>query len=152
MSRSFITSVRENGSLRVQRDCTVENPRTVQAFREECDVNYILRKYPVQSAMDHFRAYSREYQEIEAGDFHEAVEIQRRAQEMFEELPAQLRHRFHQDPGEFLRFVQDSKNGPELIELGLREPSRASELERIAQATESLVRAAEQPSESAAVE
>jgi len=137
---------RPNGTLRVLTEIPKEEGRTIQSAKDECDVNYILRKYPQRVAMSHFDAYSASYGDVPAVDFHAAQEVIREAQDMFDALPGELRHRFHQDPGEFLAFVQDQNNADEMAELGLREPKTSTELERIAKATESLVAAAEQTS------
>jgi phage internal scaffolding protein len=45
-----------------------------------------------------------------------------RAEEQFEELPVEVRDRFHHDPLKLLEFVDDDSNYDEAVQLGLVEP------------------------------
>ena len=67
-------------------------------------------------------ANSPEYGEITQDCLYDAMNIVAQANTMFEELPATVRDKFKNDPGLFLDFVQDPKNGPEMVELGLTDP------------------------------
>lgn len=98
---------------------------TKQAFKEESDINNILRKYNVtgvlpdtaRAALAHFGDFST------VPTYKESLELVMRAQEMFSDLPAAVRNRFANDPGELLAFLSDSGNRDEAISLGLVDPA-----------------------------
>lgn len=118
---TLLIEKRPDGSRRVAR--VVEGPSmAVQSSKDECDVNFILRKYPGRIAQSQYMMYSGRYDYAPAVEFHEALDIVREGEEMFMALPAKLRNRFEGDPGAFLAFVQDPDNLAEMRELGLAEP------------------------------
>ncbi len=96
--------------------------RTEQSHKKECDVNYILRKYAKTGVLEHVKKHEGQYADIPAQDFREAMEIIALSKSMFEELPSEARKKFHNDTAEFLEFVQDPKNKPELHKMGLLDP------------------------------
>lgn len=117
---------RENGRMGVRLLFPQDEGRTKQSFKQECDVNYILRNYARTGSLEHVRKYGGRYDFAPAVSFHEAMNIVSEASAMFEALPAKVRHRFSHDPGEFLKFVQEPENADEMRELGLMRPeSRA---------------------------
>lgn len=86
---------------------------------KDCDVNIIVARFMktgVLPGVDVERVY---------GDFstvpqyQEAMNIAIKAQEQFDGLEAHVRKRFSNDPSEFLAFVNDPKNGEEMVKLGL---------------------------------
>lgn len=52
-------------------------------------------------------------------DFREMMELMVEAQASFDQLPADVRARFSNDPHDFVAFCQDPANVPELEKLGL---------------------------------
>lgn len=99
-------------------DCSRDVPLTKQEFREECDLNTIMRQYTQTGILPEARVAS--YGDFsDALDFREAQEILVRSREQFEALPAEVRYRFRNDPAEFLEFVQDRNNFSEARKLGL---------------------------------
>lgn len=144
--------IRENGSRGLRLMFPDGEGRTKQSFKDECDVNQIMARFQKTGAMTHFARHSGSYGFAPAVSYHEAVEIAQRAEAMFMDLPSKVRARFQGDPGAFLEFVQDPNNADEMAELGLRVPESKTELERIAEATESLRAAAEQASPEGAPE
>lgn len=98
---------------------------TQQHFKDECDINYIIKHYSEP-----------QYQTLGAiktprvplwGDFsnvpdlraaHDAFAV---AESSFATLPAEIRRRFNNNPLELLSFVNDSKNREEAVKLGLIE-------------------------------
>lgn len=106
--------------------------RTKQEFKQECDVNYILRNYATRGAEAHFAKYGGRYGDfLGPSEYLEAVESARLAQEMFEDLPAKIRKKFSNDPAAFLEFVQNPENAEEMLELGLREKPPAPSFVRL---------------------
>ena len=99
----------------------VEGPSmTKQAFAAECDINNIMKRYEKDAVVDHLNKVQGRY-----GDFtgvvsyQEACNIVIKAEEMFMSIPAAIRARFDNDPGNFLAFATDDKNEEELVKLGL---------------------------------
>nr|UXQ88054.1 MAG: internal scaffolding protein [Microvirus sp.] len=96
--------------------------RTKQAFIAECNINNIMAKYQRTGAIDHATKHSKDYGFASGCDFRESMELVRKANEMFNELPSKLRNKFDNDASQFLTFVQDDANQPEMRELGLLPP------------------------------
>lgn len=99
--------------------------RAKQEFREETDVNFILRNFAKTGAVAHFQKHGSNYGFAPAVDFQAAMETVKLAEVMFSDLPGKVRQRFGHDPAAFLEFVQDPENADEMRELGLREPVAA---------------------------
>ncbi len=95
-----------------------------QSFKAECDINTIVRRFKETGSVSHLASREGTYGDFgEVGDYHASMLTVRRAQESFEALPAAVRDRFRNDPGEFLEFVQDPENAPEMVEMGLAAPA-----------------------------
>lgn len=92
---------------------------TEQSHAKETDINYILRDYAKTGFMKHAKDYQGMYDDVAVNDFQEAMFIVTNAQNMFNELPADLRKRFGHDPAEFLSFVQNPNNVDEMAKLGI---------------------------------
>jgi phage internal scaffolding protein len=92
---------------------------TEQAHKDDCDINYILRNYQKTGLIKHAKNNQGKYDDISAVDFSEAMIIVAQAKSMFEELPANMRKRFGNDPGAFLNFVQTPGNEAEMVKMGI---------------------------------
>ena len=91
-----------------------------QQFKEECDVNHIMKKYEKTGILEHRNNYEGRYGDfLSAPDYHSAMNAICAADEMFMSVPASIRQRFGNDPAAFLEFVQDPENLDEVRELGL---------------------------------
>lgn len=90
-----------------------------QQFRDECDINTILRRFnvtgqlPVGSVQPQYGDFSGIY------DYRTALDAVRAAQESFDALPAKVRSRFANDPAAFVDFCSDESNREEMKALGL---------------------------------
>lgn len=94
--------------------------RTKQSFRDECDINTIMKKYAATGLVSHVKKYGGQYGDFtEFGDYQESLNIIIDAQSMFMSLPAKLRSRFSNDPAVFLDFVGNPSNRDEMVSLGL---------------------------------
>ena len=92
--------------------------RTKQSFKNECDVNNILKNYNKTGIMpENFNPG--EYRDLDGTDYQEYMQTVASANSMFEELPSALRKRFKNDPAQLLSFVHDDKNVAEAHKLGL---------------------------------
>lgn len=104
---------------------TTGKSRTLQAFKDECDVNRILAKYQKTGAAEFLEKYKGQYGDfVGAPDFEEAQNVVASAQSMFEDLPSEVRARFENRPAAFLEFVHDPENAKELVSMGLAKPDR----------------------------
>jgi phage internal scaffolding protein len=104
---------------RVGLDCGPE-VITEQHHKQECDVNYILRKYQKTGLIDHVNRFGGDYSDLsDSVSFHEAMNICIDAENAFNTLPSSIRKKFDNDPGSFLDFVSDESNLDEMVELGL---------------------------------
>ena len=108
---------------RVQKHFT-EPYRTKQAFKQECDINHIMKKFKKVAGVEFLNKYQG-YVGGQFGDFTEVVDYRtaldqiNRSKAVFDALPSVLRKRFDNDPAKFLDFVQDPNNSKELVEMGL---------------------------------
>lgn len=93
--------------------------RTKQSMAAACDINGIMARYLRTGAVDHFAKYEGTYGFATSQTFHDAMNVVRRAEEMFEDLSAEVRTRFGNDPAAFLTFCSDEKNVEEMRKLGL---------------------------------
>lgn len=95
-----------------------------QSFKGECDINTIMKRFEKDAVLEHVSNVQGRYGDFTAmpGDFQEAMALVTNAREMFLTIPARIRERFHNDPGEFLDFAQDPENESQLRELGLLPP------------------------------
>lgn len=93
--------------------------KTKQAFKDECDINNIVARYKRTGAIDHFAEHGPQYGDFTGPTFTDAMNTVTAANRMFQDLPANLRKRFENDPVQFLDFVQDPANAEEMYQLGL---------------------------------
>ncbi len=93
--------------------------RTQQSFRDECDINNILRKFnvtgqlPVGSVQPQYGDFSG------ITDYQSALNAVMAAQDSFLQLPAKVRARFDNDPALFVEFASDEANKDEMKAMGL---------------------------------
>jgi len=92
---------------------------TKQMHKEECDINHIMLKFQKSGVIDHVNKHQQDYGFCTSTDLHESLNLINTANDMFDELPSQARKKFHNNPGEFLDYVQDPENKEKLFDLGL---------------------------------
>jgi len=100
---------------------------TKQSFTEECNINNIMAKYQKTGALDHVNKHQPSYGYASSNTFQESLEIVKRGQEMFNDLPSSIRNKFGNKPAEFLEFVQNPENLKEMQEMGLANPTKFNE-------------------------
>lgn len=105
-------------------DCSNDEVLTEQSHCEECDINNIIRKHGIDLIAATAPLLSPDmFMDVSTtNDFREALEITRKAESSFLQLPAQVRARFNNSPAEFLDFLHDPGNGEELVRMGLASP------------------------------
>lgn len=86
--------------------------RTKQAFRDECDINKILKKAQRTGSIAHLQKYPEAiYGEFD-GEF-DLLTAQNKlikANQIFDELPSEVRREFGNDALAFVKFAGDPKN------------------------------------------
>lgn len=103
-----------------------DESKTKQSFAEECDINTIVRRFhltgelPTNVRMPTYQDF------VGVFDFHSAMNAIVQASEAFDEMPAEVRARFHNEPAEFVAFCSDEANRPEAERLGLVKPKPPS--------------------------
>ena len=99
-------------------DCSKDDC-TKQSFKDECDVNNIVNRWLKSGQLPLASMSSPSFIDVSGvPDYHTALNIVRQSQDMFAALPAAVRDRFGNDPGQLLAFVEDEKNLDEAIRLG----------------------------------
>lgn len=115
---------RSAASKVVQLDTSGDEMLTQQHMRDECDINVIVDRFLRTGQMPDNIDFA-DIDVSDVGDYHDALNIMREAQEQFDALPSKLRDRFHNDPGQLLAFIHDPKNQTEAVTLGLVKPVEA---------------------------
>lgn len=98
---------------------------TQQSFKDECDVNLIVKRFKDVNGVDLSTQNIGFPQGMVFGDFtnvsdyRSAIEQVRRADEAFNSLDPKIRARFDNDPSKFLDFCSDAKNIDEMRKIGL---------------------------------
>lgn len=110
--------------LNFDPDTGVELPSlTRQEFRDECDINEIMRRYQRDGVVSHVTTREPMYQDFtQYPDLQESMNYIRDAEMAFLSLPSAVRREFDNDPVKFVQFAAEPKNGERLVELGLAEP------------------------------
>lgn len=106
---------------------------TKQAFKEECDINAIIKKHDggrgilthvnrAQALYGDFTLHTNEYQD--------AVQLVQTQNDNFMKIDSSIRGRFDNDAGKFVEFVGNPANTEECIKLGLKiaEPAPTPEV------------------------
>lgn len=124
-----------------------EETRTRQEFKDESDINTIIKLFGIGENPIENGKWITDVDIVNAtSDFQSAMNILVEASGKFNNLPAQLRSRFDNDPAIFVQFCSNPDNKEEMIKLGLVDkPSVAkpSDTDRI---VEAIVKGREQSS------
>lgn len=117
-------------SVETGLECDPELGLTQQQFKEECDINEIVRRFGLTGEIPG------DFKMPVSGDFSEAVDFQTAmnmvtsSQAEFMRLPGEIRDRFANDPQRLIRFLEDVGNREEAMKLGLvqRPPERTRDV------------------------
>ena len=99
-----------------------------QSMADECDINILMLRYQKTGMLNHIIRYKGQYADVSnQEDFQSALQTLQDANQMFDSLPAKVREKFKNDPGQFLAFVENPENREAMAELGLldRPPKKA---------------------------
>lgn len=115
---------RDAASIAAGLKC-MDETRTKQSFKEECDINTIMRKFNVTGQLPQ-NVHAPTYEDFsDVTDFHTAMNAIVAANESFDKMPAETRYRFNNDPQRFVEFCSDGGNRAEMIKMGLIPPPPA---------------------------
>ncbi len=93
---------------------------TKQSFRDECNINNIMKKWKRTGVIEHMAEHPPRYGDFESvDDYQRACNMVISAQASFDALPASIRDRMHNSPARFMAFMNDPANEAEARELGL---------------------------------
>jgi phage internal scaffolding protein len=90
-----------------------------QHFKDECDINNILRQFNVTGLLPEAPLSPRYGDFSGITDYHTAMNAVIAAEDGFMALPADLRARFQNDPAQLIDFLSDENNRSEAEKLGL---------------------------------
>jgi len=98
---------------------------TQQHFKDETDINNILRQFNITGLLPEQPLSPRYGDFTGIGDYHGALNAVIAAEDQFMALPANLRARFENDPAQLIDFLSDENNRSEAEKLGLLEVPKA---------------------------
>ncbi|QXP08346.1 MAG: internal scaffolding protein [Arizlama microvirus] len=106
------------------RKCDIssfEPSLTKQSFKDECDINNILKKYIASGSLEHRKNIEDgSYFDVsDVGDYQEALNKVIETNNLFASLPSRVRFQFGNDPSKFLEYVNNPANEQELTETGI---------------------------------
>lgn len=108
-------------------DCSKDKMLTVQAQRNDCDINQIMKKIE-KGMLVNTTALEGRFEDVSEFDGLEASMIKvQKANEAFMTLPADVREEFDNDPVKLIDFLSDEKNRAKAEEMGLVNPKNAGE-------------------------
>lgn len=111
MSRYFA----ENGERYIP---TFEDGRTKQAFKDQCDINKMLKSAQKTGSIAHLQKYPElVYGEFSGVDLLGAYEQLERANQIFADLPSEVRNEFDNNAIKFVEFAGNPENNSRLAEL-----------------------------------
>lgn len=98
---------------------------TQQHFKDECDINNIIKKYTRTGSITHLNAKKGVYMDLTTlPDYQQSLNTVLKANEAFESLPSKIRKKFHNDPQQLIDFLSDDKNYEEAMSLGLMDEAK----------------------------
>ncbi len=107
---------------------------TQQQFKDECDINQIMDRYlrtgVLSDPLDN-RGTPKYGDYADLGNYMDHMNKVVEANEMFEALPASIRKRFNNNPGDLIDFVMNENNRVEAEMLGLIEKIEANKEEGV---------------------
>lgn len=106
-----------------------EPSMTKQSFKEECDINNIVRKFEATGQIDHINQAAAQgaYMDLPSGlDLQAGLDMIRQAELAFGALPADVRAEFDNDPVKFVDAFNDPTEAQQerFIKLGLATDTR----------------------------
>lgn len=99
-----------------------EPSMTKQSFKDELDVNNIIKKYTVPELKQMAEDFEGIYGDFDEIDYQTALTKISHANDVFMNVPVKIRQQFGNDPGKFIDYATDPSNIESLREMGLAHP------------------------------
>ena len=90
-----------------------------QSFKEECDINTIVRRFGLTGEMPSNVRMSTYGDFTGISNYQDALNAILEAEDSFMAMPAEIRARFQNDPAQFVEFCSDEANREEAVKMGL---------------------------------
>lgn len=116
MIRSRFTPIEVRGL-----NCDPAEGMTQQHFKDECDINFLLKNYNDIPVPPPVYADCSQYSDLQS-----AIDMVRAAADDFAAVPSEIRARFGNSPAAFFDFCNNPDNKELLISLGLAESRNSS--------------------------
>lgn len=119
--KKVLRTLRDGLGEEVSLATAIETPgpsKVQQQYKDQVDVNRIVQRMGFSGLLPVGRDAPR-FGDFPTVDLVEAMNVVRSTEEAFMRLPAELRKRFGNDPGELWQWMQDPKNDAEAVRLGL---------------------------------
>lgn len=105
--------------------------RTKQSYKDEVDINTIVKRFGLTGEVPVGVRMPLQADFVQAVTFQDAMNAIVAARESFDQMQSHVRKRFHNDPAEFVAFMEDEKNAEEAVKLGIRlPPDRQAKLDQ----------------------
>ncbi len=91
--------------------------RTKQCFKNECDIEKIMARADKAGTISHLEKFEGVYADYSDFDFFEQTTKLTAGNEIFAELPAEIRREFNQSPAEFFAYANNPENVDKLRQL-----------------------------------
>ena len=110
-------------TLKVTAPIETGQTLTQQHFRDECDVNRIMKQWIATGTIEHIARTEGVYGDFtNVGDYQDAQNRIVEAKINFLALPLPIRKRMNHDPEKLIAFLSDEDNHDEAVELGILAP------------------------------
>lgn len=93
--------------------------RTRQSEAKEADINTIVKQYDRTGVLPQVEREALFTDVSEMPDYRTSLDFIRRANDLFMDLPADIRTKFDNDAAVFLDWTSDADNRDEMVELGM---------------------------------
>lgn len=93
--------------------------QTQQHFKDECDINNIMRRFAAGAEITHLARVTPRYGEAPAQSFAEAMFLVKDTEREFNALPSEIRKEFMNDASLYLDAISDPDKADRLRELGI---------------------------------
>lgn len=110
------TPIRNTGTGIDFTDCEVI---TEQSHRDVQEINSIVKRHGAARLAQIAQLQEYRFDDCTTNDFTEAMNLVKRAESAFMQLPSKLRARFENRPESFLDYIRNPENATEMAELGL---------------------------------
>lgn len=100
-----------------------EESLAIQSAEEESNINTIVRRFGLTGQLPDNVNMPVSGDFTGVVDFHSAMNLIRKTQEEFLNVPADIRARFNNDPQRFMDFLEDASNRDEAMRMGLLKPA-----------------------------